>query len=278
MDLHGGSISVFSSGEGKGTTFTVKLPVYRMMRSTPSSRSASVNVGSQRIHQEFLIKETMNDIETVSYIVEMRSASSTKLERSVPRSECLAVGSLPLSTSVSARSSFSAVVANDENNRANFTESQDIRPSKISEEKGSDEKSYRILVVDDVRLTRKMMRRMLLPCGCTVDEASDGMQAIELVRVSISRGRPYDIILMDHQMPRMSGPEAAAAIRRLGYIGLIVGVSGLVLEEDEEVFLSHGANRVVSKPLDMAKLSNILKGELENIFYYCIINLFVLQR
>ena len=86
-----------------------------------------------------------------------------------------------------------------------------------------------------------------------------------MVRASISEGRPYDIILMDHQMPRMSGPEAAD-------IGLIVGVSRLVLEEDEEVFLSHGANRVVSKLLDMSKVLSFY-----NVFYRCT-NALYLQR
>ena len=61
-------------------------------------------------------------------------------------------------------------------------------------------------------------------------------------------------------MPRMCGPEAAAAIRQLGYIGVIVGVSGHVLEEDEVAFLSQGANRVVSKPLEFSKLNSILQG------------------
>ena len=262
VDLHGGTISVFSAGEGRGTTFTVKLPVYRIAKSSKSSRQSSMNISLRTPHlypiNGIITAESLSEYESRSQQVELRSSTATKVDGIVPSSEWVA-GSLQTIPSVSARSSFSAVMVHAEDQRRLDMAANEIRPCE-EEEKGSNGKSYRFLLVDDVPLTRKMMRRMLMPFGSTVDEAADGIQAIEMVRASISVGLPYDVILMDHQMPRMCGPEAAAAIRQLGYIGVIVGVSGHVLEEDEVAFLSQGANRVVSKPLEFSKLNSILQG------------------
>ena len=62
-------------------------------------------------------------------------------------------------------------------------------------------------------------------------------------------GNVPDIILMDFIMPHMDGPTATREIRSLGYKGLIIGVTGNALPADTESFLTHGANRVLVKPL-----------------------------
>ena len=52
-------------------------------------------------------------------------------------------------------------------------------------------------------------------------------------------------------MPRMRGTEAAQRIRELGYMGIIIGVTGNALPEDVKDFIDHGADAVIPKPFDI---------------------------
>ena len=63
----------------------------------------------------------------------------------------------------------------------------------------------------------------------------------------------------DFEMPRMNGPDATEKIRELGFQALIIGVTGNVLAEDVNFFLSKGANRVLPKPVSMDLLNEAWK-------------------
>ena len=113
----------------------------------------------------------------------------------------------------------------------------------------------RILLVDDSLPNRKMTARLLKSRGYAVEEANDGIEAVEKVEGSITGSvARFDVILMDSEMPRMSGPVATETIRQNGYRGLIVGVTGNVMQQEVDIFISKGANKVLFKPLDMFKL------------------------
>ena len=60
-------------------------------------------------------------------------------------------------------------------------------------------------------------------------------------------------------MPHMTGPEAIQAIRKLGYTGMILGVSG-VIDDDANQFIEAGANLVLCKPLTLSALWKALRG------------------
>ena len=68
-----------------------------------------------------------------------------------------------------------------------------------------------------------------------------------------------DIILMDYQMPVMDGPTAIAEIRKLGYNGIILGLTGNTLLSDREAMTKAGADGVLLKPLDMDLFRETLK-------------------
>jgi len=58
----------------------------------------------------------------------------------------------------------------------------------------------------------------------------------------------------------MNGPEATAELRRRAYSGLVIGVTGNVLQADVNMFMEHGADAVLAKPLMLNKLKDTLKS------------------
>ena len=70
-----------------------------------------------------------------------------------------------------------------------------------------------------------------------------------------------DVILMDFVMPNMSGPAATEKIRSEGYEGLIVGVTGNALSEDIDFFIKSGADAVLTKPIDIAQLQEMVAAK-----------------
>ena len=68
---------------------------------------------------------------------------------------------------------------------------------------------FKVLIVDDSRVIRKMMQRILSSCGYTILEANNGAEAIEKVKES-----NIDLMLLDMQMPDMSGLDALKQIKR----------------------------------------------------------------
>jgi CheY-like chemotaxis protein len=84
---------------------------------------------------------------------------------------------------------------------------------------------------------------------------------VKLVSESIRSDVPYCAVFMDNIMPNMAGPEAASAMRDLGYRNPIIGVTGNALEEDKISFLKAGADSVLIKPINTHSLQHILQSE-----------------
>jgi CheY-like chemotaxis protein len=70
---------------------------------------------------------------------------------------------------------------------------------------------------------------------------------------------PFDFILMDTHMPMLEGPEATHRIRQLGFTNPIIGVTGNLADVDIEHFVASGADAVLTKPLEMKKLDEVLQ-------------------
>lgn len=120
----------------------------------------------------------------------------------------------------------------------------------------------RVLLVDDVKSNRFFMAvalRRLFPGGCETDEAEDGTEAVEAMRRN-GVGH-YDLVALDYEMPT-PGPVAAATMRRMGYAGPIIGVTGNALDEDIEAFDAAGADVVLTKPVEHRTLRRVLVDRL----------------
>src|SRR5262249_49502958 len=71
----------------------------------------------------------------------------------------------------------------------------------------------RVLVADDNRLNRLVVREMLTDAGAEIDEAANGNGALNSIRQAAEEGRPYQFVLLDMAMPLVDGFEVARRLR-----------------------------------------------------------------
>ncbi|MCC2644007.1 MAG: putative Histidine kinase (modular protein) [Nitrospira sp.] len=117
----------------------------------------------------------------------------------------------------------------------------------------------RILVVEDNVVNQKVAVRLLENLGYKADVAANGLEAIDALH-----RLPYDVVLMDCQMPELDGFEATRRIRELeerreikGHIP-IVALTANALQEDRERCLHAGMDDYMSKPISVEQLARIL--------------------
>lgn len=113
-----------------------------------------------------------------------------------------------------------------------------------------------VLIVDDNRANLKLLKELLSQEGLSSALAADGYQALELCQQ-----RRFDLIMMDIQMPGLSGTEASKAIRQSGLNAEtpIVAVTAHVDARDRDQFIQAGMNDYLAKPI----LENALRDVLQ---------------
>lgn len=118
---------------------------------------------------------------------------------------------------------------------------------RVSPRLSGSESKRLALVVDDEELNVDMLSRRLLRSGFDVHTASSGPQAIELVNRNA-----YDVILLDHMMPKMSGCEVLSTLRETYSPELLPIIMVTAIAESDKIAdaLSAGANDYVTKPID----------------------------
>jgi signal transduction histidine kinase/ActR/RegA family two-component response regulator len=109
----------------------------------------------------------------------------------------------------------------------------------------------RLLVVDDVKENRALLIDMLEPLGFDVQEATDGLKAIESALAA-----PPDLILMDSVMPNLDGRATTRRLRQLQGLGTvpIVVISAAASEADRNEAIAAGADGFLCKPFQAGKL------------------------
>jgi PAS domain S-box-containing protein len=116
----------------------------------------------------------------------------------------------------------------------------------------------KVLIVEDNRINRVVLRDMLEQDGHSVDEAHDGQQGVEM-----AARRSYDIVLMDISMPVLDGVEATRAIRSSEARGTrlpIVALTAHAANADKERFRAAGLDDILVKPISRQGLRAILAG------------------
>jgi CheY-like chemotaxis protein len=122
-------------------------------------------------------------------------------------------------------------------------------------------RNLKILIVDDSNLTRKILHRWLKQLEVEkIEEATNGLEAVQMVLASIEQAEPFNVVLLDYVMPALTGPLAVERMRSMGYQGLVLGVTALSDTAAMDTFIAHGADRVLCKPLTIEQIANVISG------------------
>lgn len=136
---------------------------------------------------------------------------------------------------------------------------RDFIADELSDLEHEDFSGKRILLVEDNDLNREIAEEIIGMTGAETESAENGKRAVELIQ---QKGSDYyNIIFMDIQMPVMNGYDSAREIRSLpGCSDLpIVAMTANAFAEDVALAKNAGMNEHISKPLDLKKLSEILR-------------------
>ena len=126
-----------------------------------------------------------------------------------------------------------------------FEESQILKPKSGS----------RILLAEDNFLSQKLAHRILTNMGMEVTVANNGKIAVDLVK-----SKPFDLVILDIQMPIMDGIEAAKQIRAFNKETPILAMTANAFVEDKALCLQAGMNDYIAKPIDPKSLSRALSN------------------
>jgi two-component system, chemotaxis family, chemotaxis protein CheY len=116
----------------------------------------------------------------------------------------------------------------------------------------------KVLIVDDSSLARRTVRQLLEEMGHTVEEASDGAQALE--RYYINR---HDLVILDMVMNGMYGLDVLAKMRELNPEARVIIATADIQKSTQEHARAAGAAAFVNKPINRQELTRLIGAILE---------------
>jgi CheY-like chemotaxis protein len=114
----------------------------------------------------------------------------------------------------------------------------------------------RILTVEDETAVTRLLALVLCGPDCSVTSATDGEDALAKIAAS---GQPYDIIITDHRMPRVTGLELVRKLRAQRFGGKIVVISAFLDEENVRAYQALGVDLMLDKPFDVDELRHAIE-------------------
>lgn len=123
----------------------------------------------------------------------------------------------------------------------------------------SSDTRQKVLIVDDDPLFRELLGDLLKTAGYHVWTAEDGLAGLDALH-----NGPFDLILVDYRMPRMTGLDMSAFIRKNDTVIPIILITGDYYTLDPEVAEQAGITEVLSKPLKIQELLSICSTESKN--------------
>ena len=120
----------------------------------------------------------------------------------------------------------------------------------------------RVLLVDDGPDNRVLISMHLRRAGLEVTVAENGRVGVDAALAAAAESRPFDLILMDMQMPELDGYGAARELRRRGQTLPIIALTALALAEDRDKSLAAGCTAYMTKPVDSDALLSVVASHL----------------
>ncbi|WP_404308469.1 chemotaxis protein CheB [Neorhodopirellula lusitana] len=117
----------------------------------------------------------------------------------------------------------------------------------------------KVLIADDMRDVRFVAQHFLKKADCHVDAAENGQQAVDMIVAAIEAGEPYELCLMDMQMPELDGVGAIREIRSRGIEMPVIALTADAMKGTRRRLIGEGFDEYLSKPLDVDRLLNAAK-------------------
>ncbi|CAN5310534.1 hypothetical protein BH18ACT10_BH18ACT10_12150 [soil metagenome] len=131
----------------------------------------------------------------------------------------------------------------------------------------TDLRDLRVLVVDDNETNRRIVHEQIASWGMENESAADGYGALALLEKAARAGTPYDLAILDMQMPGMDGMELSSRIKadpRLAQTRLVL-LTSMGLAGESERALRAGFTAALTKPVKQSKLFDVLVGVMDAV-------------
>jgi len=127
--------------------------------------------------------------------------------------------------------------------------------------------SCRVLLIEDGPDNQRLIKFILEKAGAQVDVAENGQVGVTMalgdgLDKPDRENFPYDVILMDMQMPVMNGYDAARILRQKGYKGPIIALTAHAMASDRDKCIEAGCNDYATKPISRKKLIETITAHL----------------
>jgi two-component system sensor histidine kinase and response regulator WspE len=123
--------------------------------------------------------------------------------------------------------------------------------------KPTPEKPLAILCADDHTLVGDALMKVFATAGYDVERASDGEEAWGKLAADLKR---FDVLITDHEMPRLTGLQLVGRLRDARFPGRIIVYSAAVTDEDQQLYRGMGVEAIVVKSPEPAKLLAVVKA------------------
>ena len=144
-----------------------------------------------------------------------------------------------------------------------FTAGRRIDPGDPTKPREDETLRGRILLAEDGEDNQRLITTILKRAGLDVSVVNEGQAAVNAAMEALNRAEPFDVILMDMQMPVLDGYAAVRTLRNWGYSRPIVALTAHAMGADRDKCLQAGCDEYASKPINRRKLLELLKSFLQ---------------